>query len=53
MPIFIVAIVLNAVASLLCGTVLPRIARGHVARSTMAETPGAPAFARAVAGGSQ
>jgi OFA family oxalate/formate antiporter-like MFS transporter len=52
-PIFIVAIVLNAVASLACATILPRMARGHCARASLAAGESAPAFVPAVAGGSQ
>jgi MFS transporter, OFA family, oxalate/formate antiporter len=53
MPIFAVAIVLNALASLACGTVLPRLTRAHIARASLAGAPGAPAFVPAVAGGSE
>jgi OFA family oxalate/formate antiporter-like MFS transporter len=52
-PMFIVAIALNAVASLLCGTLLPRMARAHVNRASQLAPEGAPAFVPAVAGGSQ
>jgi MFS transporter, OFA family, oxalate/formate antiporter len=52
MPIFIVAIVLNALASLMCATVLPRIARAHCARAAVA-AESALAFVPAVAGGSE
>jgi OFA family oxalate/formate antiporter-like MFS transporter len=52
-PMFIVAIALNALASLLCGTILPRMARAHVNRAAVEATEGAPAFVPAVAGGSQ
>ncbi|MBV9169554.1 MAG: oxalate/formate MFS antiporter [Chloroflexi bacterium] len=51
MPIFIVAIVLNAIASLVCATALPRMARAHCARAAL-EPEGAPALVPAVAGGS-
>jgi OFA family oxalate/formate antiporter-like MFS transporter len=51
-PIFIVAIILNALASVTCATILPRLRRAHVERASMAEPSGAPAFVPAVAGGS-
>jgi MFS transporter, OFA family, oxalate/formate antiporter len=51
-PMFVLAIVLNAIASVACGTVLPRLARAHVARAGLA-LEGAPAFAPAVAGGAE
>jgi MFS transporter, OFA family, oxalate/formate antiporter len=52
MPIFVVAIVLNAVASLSCGTILPRLRRTHCERAALESVEGAPAFVPAVAGGS-
>ena len=53
MPIFLVAIVLNALASLTCGTVLPRLRKTHCERAALEEVSGAPAFVPAVAGGSK
>jgi OFA family oxalate/formate antiporter-like MFS transporter len=52
-PIFAVAIVLNALASVACATILPRLARAHVARASAEALQGAPAFVPAVAGGSE
>jgi OFA family oxalate/formate antiporter-like MFS transporter len=52
-PIFAVAIVLNAVASVSCATILPRLRKTHVEAATLADQAGAPAFVPAVAGGSQ
>lgn len=52
-PMFILAIALNAVASLVCGTLLPRMARAHVNRAAREQAAGAPAFVPAVAGGTQ
>jgi MFS transporter, OFA family, oxalate/formate antiporter len=52
-PIFVVAIVLNAVASVTCATILPRLRKAHVDKAALAEVSGAPAFVPAVAGGSQ
>jgi OFA family oxalate/formate antiporter-like MFS transporter len=52
-PMFGLAIVLNAVASLLCGTILPRMARTHVARAAAESVEGQAAFVPAVAGGSE
>jgi OFA family oxalate/formate antiporter-like MFS transporter len=37
MPMFVVAILLNALASIACATILPRLARAHVARAALAE----------------
>src|SRR5215471_11114344 len=48
-PMFILAIALNALASLLCGTILPRMARAHVDRAAVESTASAPAFAPASA----
>jgi MFS transporter, OFA family, oxalate/formate antiporter len=50
-PIFVVAFALNAGASILAGTVLPRMSRAHVARAEK-ELREAPGFVPAVAGGS-
>jgi MFS transporter, OFA family, oxalate/formate antiporter len=50
-PIFGLAIVLNALASLMCATVLPRLAKAHCQKAAGA-VEGAPAFVPAVAGGS-
>jgi OFA family oxalate/formate antiporter-like MFS transporter len=52
-PMFIVAIALNAVASIMCGTILPRLARGHVEKAALEGLEGQPAFIPAVAGGSE
>ena len=52
MPILILAIILNAIASLACGTILPRLARAHVDKAALG-LEGAPAFVPAVAGGSE
>ncbi len=51
MPIFMIAFVFNAVASLMAAVVLPRMCRAHVERAAQAAT--APAFVPAVAGGSE
>lgn len=51
MPVFVVAIVLNALASISCATILPRLRRNHCERASV-EVSGAPAFVPAVAGGS-
>jgi MFS transporter, OFA family, oxalate/formate antiporter len=53
-PMFAVAIALNALASLACATILPRTARAHVDQASL-EGAGQPAFApaQAVAGGSE
>jgi MFS transporter, OFA family, oxalate/formate antiporter len=51
-PIFGVAIVLNALASLLCATLLPRMARAHCQRAAEGGFEAAPSFVPAVAGGS-
>jgi OFA family oxalate/formate antiporter-like MFS transporter len=48
-PMFILAIALNAIASLLCGTILPRMARAHVDRAAVEAPEGAPTFAPATA----
>jgi OFA family oxalate/formate antiporter-like MFS transporter len=52
-PMFALAIALNAVASLCCATVLPRLARAHVQRASQAAPEGAAKFVPAVAGGSK
>ena len=52
MPILIVAIALNAIASIACGTILPRLARAHCDKVAL-DLEGAPAFVPAVAGGSE
>jgi MFS transporter, OFA family, oxalate/formate antiporter len=52
-PMFAVAILLNVVASVLSGTVLPRMRRAHVTRAGEGAAEGAPAFVPAVAGGSE
>jgi OFA family oxalate/formate antiporter-like MFS transporter len=52
-PMFIAAIALNALASLLCGTLLPRMARAHVSRAAQVAPEAAPAFVPAVASGAQ
>jgi MFS transporter, OFA family, oxalate/formate antiporter len=44
MPIFIVAIILNAAASIGCGTILPRLRREHVRRASEARLEGSPAL---------
>jgi len=51
-PMFVVAIALNALASVVCGTILPRMARAHCDKAVRA-VEGAPAFVPAVAGGSE
>jgi OFA family oxalate/formate antiporter-like MFS transporter len=51
-PMFFVAIALNALASLLCGTILPRMAKAHV-KASVEGAAGQPAFVPAVAGGSE
>jgi OFA family oxalate/formate antiporter-like MFS transporter len=53
-PMFALAIALNALASLACATIMPRTARAHVDKAAR-EGAGQPAFAgaTAVAGGSQ
>lgn len=48
---FVLAIALNAIASITCGTLLPRLARAHCDRAALGAEP-APAFVPAVAGGS-
>jgi OFA family oxalate/formate antiporter-like MFS transporter len=53
LPMFAVAILLNALASLACATILPRLARAHIARAALEPVEAAPAFVPAVAGGSQ
>ncbi|MCA1644387.1 MAG: MFS transporter, partial [Chloroflexi bacterium] len=53
LPIFIVAIILNAIASISCGTILPRMRRDHVRRASELSPEGSPAFVPAVAGGSE
>jgi MFS transporter, OFA family, oxalate/formate antiporter len=53
MPIFVVAIVLNAIASISCATILPRMRKTHCERAALEEVSGAPAFVPAVAGGSE
>jgi MFS transporter, OFA family, oxalate/formate antiporter len=53
LPIFIVAIILNAVASVSCGTILPRMRRDHVRRASDARLEGSPSFVPAVAGGAK
>jgi OFA family oxalate/formate antiporter-like MFS transporter len=52
MPILIVAIVLNAIASLVCATILPRLSKAHCEKAALG-IEGAPAFVPAVAGGSE
>jgi OFA family oxalate/formate antiporter-like MFS transporter len=52
MPILIVAIVLNAIASLACATILPRLSKAHCEKAALG-IEGAPAFVPAVAGGSE
>jgi MFS transporter, OFA family, oxalate/formate antiporter len=52
MPILILAIILNAIASLACGTILPRLAKAHCDKAALG-LEGAPAFVPAVAGGSE
>ena len=52
-PIFGVAIVLNAIASVSCATILPRLRKAHVQQASLGEQVGAAAFVPAVAGGSQ
>ena len=51
LPIFVVAFIFNAVASLMAALVLPRMCRMHVERA--AEPEAVPAFVPAVAGGSE
>ena len=51
-PMFVVAIVLNAIASIACATIMPRMARTHVEKAKVG-VQGAPAFVPAVAGGSE
>jgi OFA family oxalate/formate antiporter-like MFS transporter len=51
-PMFVLAIVLNAIACIACGTILPRLARAHVDRAALG-AEGAPAFVPAVAGGAE
>ncbi|HEX8967285.1 MAG TPA: oxalate/formate MFS antiporter [Chloroflexota bacterium] len=51
LPIFVVAFVFNAVASLMAAFVLPRLTRAHIEHAATAGA--APAFMPAVAGGSQ
>jgi OFA family oxalate/formate antiporter-like MFS transporter len=51
-PMFVLAIVLNAIASIACGTILPRMARAHVEKAALG-LEGQPAFVPAVAGGSE
>jgi OFA family oxalate/formate antiporter-like MFS transporter len=53
MPIFVVAIVLNAIASLSCATIMPRLRKTHCERAALSGVSAAPAFVPAVAGGSQ
>src|SRR3984893_14376395 len=53
LPIFIVAIILNGIASVSCGTILPRMRRDHVRRASEARLEGAPSFIPAVAGGAE
>ena len=52
MPVLVLAIVLNAIASIVCGTILPRMARSHVEKAALG-LEGTPAFVPAVAGGSE
>lgn len=52
MPILIVAIVLNAIASIACATILPRLSKAHCEKAALG-IEGAPAFVPAVAGGSE
>jgi len=49
---FIVAIALNAVASIACGTILPRLAKAHCEKAALG-IEAAPAFVPAVAGGAE
>src|SRR5579864_2526116 len=51
-PMFVLAIVLNAIASITCGTILPRLAKAHVEKVRLGGEA-APAFVPAVAGGSE
>ncbi len=51
MPIFVVAFVFNAAASIMAAVVLPRMCRSHVERAQLVTA--APAFMPAVAGGSE
>jgi MFS transporter, OFA family, oxalate/formate antiporter len=53
MPIFVVAIVLNAAASISCGTILPRLRREYVRRASDARLEGSAAFVPSVAGGAK
>jgi OFA family oxalate/formate antiporter-like MFS transporter len=53
LPMFAVAILLNALASIACATILPRLARAHCAKAALEPVPAAAAFAPAVAGGSE
>ncbi len=52
LPMFVLAIILNAVASITCATILPRMAKAHCDKAAL-DLQGAPAFVPAVAGGSQ
>jgi OFA family oxalate/formate antiporter-like MFS transporter len=49
-PMFVLAIVLNAVASIVCGTILPRLARAHCEKAALGAEP-VSGFVPAVAGG--
>ena len=51
-PMFVLAIALNAIASIACGTILPRMARAHCEKAALG-LEGQPAFVPAVAGGSE
>jgi OFA family oxalate/formate antiporter-like MFS transporter len=51
-PMFFVAIGLNVVASILCGTLMPRMAKSHVEKAAVAPE-GAPTLVPAIAGGSK
>jgi MFS transporter, OFA family, oxalate/formate antiporter len=51
-PMFLLAIALNVLASVMCGTILPRMARAHVSKAALESVEGKSAFVPAMAGGS-
>jgi hypothetical protein len=52
-PMFVLAILLNAIASIACATILPRLAKAHCEKAALGEVTRAVGVIPAVAGGSE
>jgi len=51
-PMFLLAIALNVLASVMCGTILPRMARAHVSKAAIEDVGAVGALVPAIAAGS-